>query len=112
MSDNMNQDHGSVMVAPKGHDHGGPLSTVSAVPYVLEKWDVSNPDAFVVWNMSLIDIVDEATCVRFIDSKFPCADDLSNLPNRRHNTRLAADLAAGEEAAVILELGKEYYRVR
>ena len=96
------------MVAPKGNDRGGPLSTVSAVPYVLEKWDVSNPDAFVVWNMSLIDIVDQATCVGFIDSKFPSADDLPNLSNRRHNTRLAAGLAAGEEAAFILELGKEW----
>ena len=108
MSDNKNPDHGSVMVAPKGHDHGGPLSTVNAVPYVLEKWDVSNPDAFVVWNMSLTDIVDEATCVGFIDSKFPSADDLPRLSNRKHNTRLAADLAAGEEAAFILELGKEW----
>ena len=107
MSDNKNQDHGSVMVAPKGHDHGGPLSTVSAVPYVLEKWDVSNPDAFIVWNMSLTDIVDEATCVGFINSKFPTAADLPSMINHSYNTRLASG-TADEEAAIVLELGKEW----
>ena len=106
MSENKNPDLGSVMVAPKGHDHGGPQSTVNAVPYVLERWDVSNPDAFVVWNMSLTDIVDEVTCVGFIDSKFPSAADLPDL-DRKYNTRLSAG-AAGEEAALILELGKEW----
>ena len=107
MSDNKDQDHGSVMVAPKGHDHGGPLSTVSAVPYVLEKWDVSNPDAFIVWNMSLTDIVDEATCVGFINSKFPTAADLPSMINHSYNTRLASG-TADEEAAIVLELGKEW----
>ena len=52
-------DQGAVMVAPKGNDRGGALSTANQVTYVMEKWDVSKPDAFVVWNMSLTDIVED-----------------------------------------------------
>ena len=59
--------------------------------------------------MSLTDIVDEATCVGFINSKFPSAADLPNMNDRRYNTRLASGLAAAdEEAAFVLELGKEW----
>ena len=67
-----------------------------------------NTDTFIVWNMSLTDIIDEATCVGFIDSKFPSASGLPSLNNRKYNTRRAAGLAADEEAAFVLELGKEW----
>ena len=69
MSGNLASDQGSVMVAPKGNDLGGALSTANKVPYVMEKWNVSDPDAYVVWNMSLVDIVEESTCAGFIKSK-------------------------------------------
>ena len=64
------------MVAPKGNDLGGALSTANKVPYVMEKWNVSEPDAYVVWNMSLIDIVEESTCAGFIKSKIPTAEPI------------------------------------
>ena len=64
------------MVAPKGNDLGGALSTANKVPYVMEKWNVSDPDAYVVWNMALVDIVEESTCAGFIKSKIPTAADM------------------------------------
>ena len=76
MSGNLASDQGSVMVAPKGNDLGGALSTANKVPYVMEKWNVSDPDAYVVWNMALVDIVEESTCAGFIKSSIPTAADM------------------------------------
>ena len=42
----------------------------------MEKWNVSDPDAYVVWNMALVDIVEESTCAGFIKSSIPTAADM------------------------------------
>ena len=44
----------------------------------MEKWNVSDPDAYVVWNIALIDIVEESTCAAagFIKSSIPTAADM------------------------------------
>ena len=106
MSGNLASDQGSVMVAPKGNDLGGALSTANKVPYVMEKWNVSDPDAYVVWNMALVDIVEESTCAGFIKSSIPTAADMPAV-RKNFGTRNAVRGEA-EDASTLVDIENEW----
>ena len=94
------------MVAPKGNDRGGALSAANKVPYVMEKWDVSEPDAYIVWNMSLTDIVEESTCAGFIKSKIPTAAGIPVIRREIATRQVVRDEA--EAASTLFDIENEW----